>query len=71
MPFHGHTLLWGFTHDWLQDDYYEKFHFAQWRVKLGMEWGPWNEIRASGPPCPTTATRPNIAARARTSPLRP
>ncbi|MGO8690574.1 MAG: DUF6666 family protein [Thermoguttaceae bacterium] len=43
MPFHGHTLLWGFAHDWLQDDYYEKFHFAQWRVKLGIEWGPWNE----------------------------
>ena len=44
LPFHGKTLLWGFTHDWLQDNYYEDFRFAQWRVKLGLEWDPCNEI---------------------------
>jgi hypothetical protein len=43
VPFHGTTLLWGFTHDWLQDDYYANMHFAQWRVKLGVEWSPCDE----------------------------
>jgi hypothetical protein len=43
LPFRGHTLVWGFTHDWLTDVYYARFHFAEWRVKLGIEWGPWNE----------------------------
>ena len=35
--------MWAFTHDWLQDDYYERMHFAEWRVKLGIEWSPCNE----------------------------
>ena len=35
---------WGFTHDWLRDDYYSTLNFAQWRVKLGVEWNPWNEF---------------------------
>ncbi len=43
LPFHGTTVLWGFTHDWLQDDYYANMRFAQWRVKLGVEWSPCNE----------------------------
>ena len=43
VPFHGPTVLWGFTHDWLQDDYYANMHFAQWRVKLGVEWSPFDE----------------------------
>ena len=35
---------WGFTHDWLFDDYYTEMNFAQWRVKLGVQWNPWNEL---------------------------
>ena len=31
------SLNWGFTYDWLFDDYYDKFNFGQWRVKLGWE----------------------------------
>ena len=37
------TLSWGFVHDWLEDDYYANLRFAQWRVKLGVEWDPFNE----------------------------
>ena len=43
LPFHGMTATWGFVHDWLQDEYYSNLHFAQWRVKLGLEWNPFNE----------------------------
>jgi hypothetical protein len=35
---------WGFAHDWLFDDYYSEMNFAQWRVKLGVQWNPWNEL---------------------------
>ncbi len=44
LPMHGTIVSWGFTHDWLDDQYYTDLHFAQWRVKLGVEWNPCNEM---------------------------
>jgi hypothetical protein len=44
LELHDHVIMWGFTHDWLNDDYYTTLHFAQWRVKLGVEVNPCNEL---------------------------
>jgi hypothetical protein len=44
IPLHDVVFCWGFAHDWLYDDYYSQLDFAQWRVKLGVQWNPCNEI---------------------------
>lgn len=44
IPQESGSVNWGFTYDWLFDDYYDKFNFGQFRVKLGWEMNRWNEI---------------------------
>ena len=44
IPINCKVFSWGFTHDWLRDDYYSPLKFAQWRVKLAVEFNPWNEV---------------------------
>lgn len=38
------TFVWGFTHDWLYDDYYATLNFGQWRLKAGWEINLCNEV---------------------------
>jgi hypothetical protein len=38
------AFKYGFVHDWDQDRYYARTHFAQWRVKAAEELSPHNEI---------------------------
>jgi hypothetical protein len=40
----GGSFDWGFTYDWLFENYYDSVRFGQWRVKLAWEINCWNEI---------------------------
>jgi hypothetical protein len=44
VPIGAGGVGWGFAYDWLNDDYYDVFHFGQWRVKFAVELSPWNEV---------------------------
>ena len=44
IPGGGGSVDWGFTYDWLFDEYYDHFTMGQWRVKLAWEINAWNEI---------------------------
>ena len=44
IPHEEGSLNWGFTYDFLFDDYYDNLRFGQWRVKLGWEMNCWNEV---------------------------
>ncbi len=37
-------LKWGAVYDFLEEDYYQDFHLGQWRLKLGYDLTPCNEI---------------------------
>ena len=41
------AFIWGFTYDWLFDQYYSNFDFGQWRVKSAWEFNPCDEIGIS------------------------
>ena len=44
LPFGTRKMKWGFTYDWLQDDYYDKIELGQWRVKIAYELSPCNAV---------------------------
>jgi hypothetical protein len=42
------NLNWGFTYDWLFDDYFMPVQMGQWRMLLSWEINHWNEIGVWG-----------------------
>ena len=35
---------WGAVYDFLEEDYYQDFNLAQWRLKVGYDWTPCDEV---------------------------